>query len=111
MRYTLTALLAVLLSTAALADSLHVTGVREWSPTDPPRVSRAFRTYVIVGTMNGSRYTAQQLFSWGSQRFTVGRDYEVTKADATSLTVIVPDKKGRKNTERLDVTSIEEDAK
>ncbi len=97
----------LLLSVASFAQTFHVTGVREWTITDPPRTTQAFRTYVITGTMNETRYTAQQTFSWGSQRFEPGKDYEVTKADAKTLTVLVQDKKGRKNKELLHITGAE----
>ena len=104
MKY-LTAIL--LLSAASFAQSLHVTGVREWTITDPARITQAFKTYVITGTMNETRYTAQQTYSWGSKRLEPGKDYEVTKADAKTLTVIVPDKKGRQNKELLRITGVE----
>jgi len=108
MRPMRTVLALALLSSAAYAESLHVTTVRDWQPTDPAPVSRAFRVQVIEGTMGGSRYTAQQLMSWGTSRVHVGEDYEVVKADDRSLTVIVKDKKGRENKERLDVTGVQQ---
>lgn len=91
-----------------LLTLLHVTGVRNWAPTDPAPVSRAGRVYVITGTVDGTRYTTQQLFMWGSQHFEVGRDYTIVKQDDRSLTVIVPDKKGRPVKERLDIVGAEQ---
>ncbi len=87
---------------------LHITAVRNLAATDPAPVSRAFRVYMVVGTMGGFRYTAQQIFSWGSQHFEVGKDYEVLKSDPQSLTVLMHDKKGRETKERLDVVNTEE---
>jgi hypothetical protein len=99
----------LMLGAAAFAgDTLHVTTVRNLAATDPPPVSRAFRVYVIVGTVGKMRYTTQQIFSWGSQRFEVGKEYQVLKQDAQSLTLLMLDKKGREVKERLDVVSVEE---
>ena len=88
--------------------TLRVTAVRNWTETDPSPVSRAFRVYVIVGTMDGKRYTAQQIHSWGSQDFHVGEDYAVTKATDRELSVVTHDKKGREVKDLLDVTGVEE---
>ena len=109
-------LLAAFTGTApALAQTappvFHVTAVREWQPTDPPKITQAFRTYVITGTMSGRKYLAFQLYSWGSVRFMVGSDYAVTKEDAQALSVTMEDKKGRPVKERLDVVSVEEATK
>ena len=105
---TLLALAVLALSSVAWGqDALHVTAVRDWTPTDAPRVSQV-RTNVITGTVGNVRYTAQQMFTWGSQRFEIGKDYPVLKADAKSLTVMMHDKKGHEVKERLDVTGAEE---
>lgn len=96
-----------MIATLLLLTLLHITGVRNWAPTDPAPVSRAGRVYVITGTVNGTRYTAQQLFMWGSQHFVIGQDYEVLKSDPQSMTVLMYDKKGHKIQERLDVTGVE----
>lgn len=98
----------LLLSGAALAaDTFHVSTVRNLQPTDPAPVSRAFRVFVIVGTVGHTRYTTQQIHGWGAADFEVGKDYVVIKSDAKSLTVIVPGKK-RDIKERLDIVSAEE---
>lgn len=103
---TLTILTA--LAASAQTQTFHVTAVREWTATDSAPVSRAFKTYVVTGKVGTVRYTTQQLFSWGSQRFAVGTDYEVVKSDAKSLTVVMHDKKGHDIKERLDVVGTEE---
>jgi hypothetical protein len=72
----LTVAAVFLLCTAALAQTFHVTSVRDWAATDPAPVSRAFKTYVVTGTSGAVRYTAQQLFSRGSQRFEVGQELQ-----------------------------------
>ncbi len=101
----------LILTTAALAESFHVTAVRNIQPTDPAPVSRAFRVYVITGTIGQTRYTTQQLHSWGVQSLEVGRDYEIKKQDSRVLILNVMDKKGRPDTVRLNITSVEEVAK
>src|SRR5690242_6439907 len=103
-------IVAVLLMSmsAFAADAFHVTGVREWSPSDPAPVSRGPRVYVITGTVNGVQVTAQQMFTFGSQHLDVGQDYEVSKSDRTRLTVVTHDKKGRNVEERLVITSVQE---
>jgi hypothetical protein len=88
------------------APVLHVTAVRDWAPTDPAPVSRV-KCYVITGTVGSIRYTAEQLFTWGSQRFQVGADYPVT-VDGQALKVRMTDKKGHEVPERLNVVSVEE---
>ncbi len=98
-----------LLGTFAFADTFHVTAVRDWAATDPAPVSRAFKVYVVTGTRNGIQYTGQQSFSWGSQHFEVGKDYDVPKTpDGKSITVTMHDKKGHEVKERLVITSMEE---
>ena len=72
----------------------------------PAPVSRV-KCYVITGTAGSIRYTAEQLFTWGSQRFQVGADYPVT-VDGKTLKVRITDKKGHEVPERLDVVSVEE---
>jgi len=96
------------LTSSAQTLTFHVTTVRDWATTDPAPVSRAFKIQVVMGTLNGKRYTTQQIFSWGSQHFEVGADYPVAKSDAKSLTVIMLDKKGHEIKERLDVVAAEE---
>jgi hypothetical protein len=49
------------------------------------------------------QHTTQQLFTWGSQRFEVGKDYTVLKSDAQSFTIQMFDKKGHEVKELLDV--------
>jgi hypothetical protein len=101
-------LAVVLLTGSACAETLHVTTVRDWQPNDPAPVSRAFRVQVIEGRVGETTYTAQQMLSWGVSRVEVGRDYEVVKTDARSMTVVVLDKKGRPSKERLDVTGVQQ---
>jgi len=96
----------MLVTSVASAQTLHVTAVRDWTPTDAPRVSQV-RVYVVTGTLDGKLYTTQQMFTLGSQHFSVGMDYEVTKADDRALTVVMHNKKGREVKERLDVTGVE----
>lgn len=99
----------VLLSAmAASAETFHVSAVRDWAIGDPAPISRAFKVYTVVGNMGGIRYTTQQTFSWGSQRFEVGKNYEVTKADAKAINITMQDKKGRGVKERLNVMGVEE---
>ena len=82
--------------------------MRNLTITDAAPVSRAFRVFVISGTVGGVRYTAQQIYSWGSIPFDVGADYEVVKTDSRSITVLMHNKKGREVKERLDLTAVEE---
>jgi hypothetical protein len=103
-----TLLAMLIVAASASAQTFHVTGVRNWAATDPAPVSHAFRVYVITGNVGDKAYTAQQLFSWGSQHFEAGADYEVIKSDAQSLTIEMHDKKGHNIKERLDVVGVEE---
>lgn len=96
------------LAVPAQTKTFHVTVVRDWAATDPAPVSRAFKTYVVIGTVGATRYTTEQMFSWGSQHFAVGTDYEIVKSDDKSLTIVMHDKKGREIKERLDVVGAEE---
>jgi hypothetical protein len=101
-------IIALILVSAAFAETLHVTTVRERGPNDPPAVTRAFKTYVVEGTVGAVRYTMQQTYSWGSQRLEVGKDYEILKAKPQSLEVRVTDKKGRADNELLFITGTED---
>lgn len=86
----------------------HVNAVHEWTVTDAPRVTKGFATYVVTGTIGNVKYTTQQIFSWGSQRFEIGTDYPVDKQDDRAVTVVTHNKKGREIKERLDITGAEE---
>jgi hypothetical protein len=97
---------ALMASAQSPAPVLHVTAVRDWAPTDPAPVSRV-KCYIITGTVGSIRYAAEQLFTWGSQRFQVGADYPVT-VDGQALKVRMTDKKGHEVPERLNVVSVEE---
>lgn len=100
--------LALAVGTLAPAQALHVTGVHDWQPTDAPRVSQV-RVMVVSGTIGDMRYTAQQMFTFGSQRFDVGTDYPATLSkDGRALNVLMKDKRGHDVKERLDVTGTEE---
>lgn len=101
-------LAALLFSASAFGQTLHVTAVRRWQPTDAPRVTRSFETFVVLGTVGAEHYQLQQLKMWGVQLLQIGHDYPVLKVDARSLIVSVPDKKGKPESERLDVTGVSE---
>lgn len=101
-------LLFVLVSASAFGQSLHVTAVRQWQPTDAPRVTRSFETFVVEGLFGGKRYQLQQLKVWGAAVVRVGQDYPVLKVEDRALIVETVDKKGRKDHYRLDVTGVSE---
>jgi hypothetical protein len=100
--------LLMLFSISAFAQTLHVNTVRLWQPTDAPRVSRSFETYVVEGTLDGKHYTLQQLKSWGTHLVQIGQDYPVVKQTDRRLDVMVTDKKGKAWKENLDVTGVSE---
>jgi hypothetical protein len=91
---------------SAQTKTLHVTAVRLWQPTDAPRVTRSFETFVVLGTVGQEHYQLQQLKVWGTHLLQVGHDYPILKLKPRSLVVSVPGKK--KDTERLDVTGVSE---
>lgn len=102
-------LLALLLfASFASAESIHVTSVRLWQPTDAPRVSRVGETFIISGTLDGKTYSLQQLKTWGTHVVQVGQDYPVVKLSGRTLYVTVTDKKGKTYKENLDVTGVSE---
>lgn len=103
-------LLLVFVPSLAFAQEhvLHVTAVRQWQPTDAPRVTHSFETYVIEGTLDGHHYALQQLKSWGTHLVQVGQDYPVLKQSERGLDVTVTDKKGKAWKENLDVTGVSE---
>ena len=100
--------LSLLLSMSAFGETLHITSVRLWKPTDAPRVSHVGETYVISGKMDGLTYSLQQLKTWGTHLVQVGQDCPVVKKSGRTLDVIVPDKKGKPYKENLDITGVSE---
>jgi hypothetical protein len=108
-------LAVLLLIVPALGETFHVTSVRNLQPTDPHVITDhhsdgsrglfGMRVLVITGTMGSHKYTTQQLYMRvGGQRLETGHDYEVKKVSGDTIEVLVPDKKGRPNTERLRIT-------
>lgn len=108
MKNALLILSLIAVSGLAWGQAFHVTAIRDLQPTDPVPGSRAFKVNVIIGTLGNVRYTAEQTFSWGSQRFEIGHDYDVLKIDARTLQVMMHDKNGRDIKERLNIIGAEE---
>lgn len=112
MKSTLLLTILVLMSAAAVCQDapkqFHVTSTHEWVLTDAPRITKAFTTYVVTGTIGNVKYTTQQTYSWGSQRFEIGTDYPVSKMDDKSIHFTMKNKKGRDIPEVVFITGAEE---
>ena len=94
-------------STRCTRSQLRTVGTRRAPRNRRPGLD-ANRCPPRVPSQDQRNHTAKQMFTWGSQRFEIGKDYPVLKADAKSLTVMMHDKKGHEVKERLDVTGAEE---
>jgi hypothetical protein len=99
---------ALLLATVAHAETIHITSVEDHiRSNNEPSFSTPLHTKRIIGTIGRLKYTMEEaaLFAF---HFEVGKDYEVVKATDKQVKIRVTDKKGREDTETLQVRSVEE---
>ena len=100
------ALLALLLATASLAQTFHVTSTHDGSVSE-----QTYRTsvqhHIIEGVICDRKYKLSDVAVGGSYHFDVGSDYPVVSIGRDRIKLLVPGKKGPRNY-TLDIEGTEE---
>jgi hypothetical protein len=103
-------ILAVLLSSSAVAQTVHVTGISDRILDAAGSNLEPLRAKLITVTMDGKEYLLQQTLRGQFDRayqFEVGADYKVRKISKSRMSVWVIDKKGHRNHEDFAIRDIE----
>ena len=102
--------LAVFLVFASIAqaETIHITGVEDHIRTkDEPSFSAVLHSKRITGTIGHLKYSLEEA-ALMAYHFEVGKDYPVLKITDKQIKIQVTDKKGREQTETLQVKAVQE---